>query len=451
MYWRHFSGAVRHFRIVVGLGAVAAAVTSSAWAETCALSDTLTDILQPVRGGVEQALPPGPVGVPPGRAQQGPDFTPPGLQPVPPTPGTAPPAPPVPVDRESLDRSVASLCSALKGLGLSSGLTVLSVSGFSSTIMARLDSGRMGGGSAPGGAGGGGDGKMALGALQKSQPAPQPGALGPWTVYASGSLLGGNSHDSPAAAGFTYGATSGMIGLEYSVNRYLILGLAGSFARLEADTTTDSTTDADVIHGALYLSYATRQWFFDALAAYGNITLDMARPGAVETVHGSTGVSAVGLAARTGYLFDLGKVRIGPIAGISFVTGRVGGYTEAGGDPTALQVDAQTVESLTGSAGIRLLAPFQMGGTLFVPYMNITLEHLFGDGTGSVKTSLTQAPGAPVSLSVPIFGARDYGKIEGGLTIELAPEASVNLSGASTFAREDGHDYRFSAGLSWRF
>jgi hypothetical protein len=38
-----------------------------------------------------------------------------------------------------------------------------------------------------------------------------------------------------------------------------------------------------------------------------------------------------------------------------------------------------------------------------------------------------------------------------GLTIELAPEASVSLSGASTFARYDGQDYRLSAGLSYRF
>jgi uncharacterized protein YhjY with autotransporter beta-barrel domain len=419
-------------------------LASPAWAETCPLSDTLIGILHPDKP-VELPAPgsmpplsyaPGDVSLPVRRDIQLPDT---------------PPQPPV-IDGAIIDKGVASLCSALKGLGVSSGLTVLSISGFSGTIMARLDSGRIGGaGSAPGGKDGGADGKMALGALQKSQPALQPGALGPWTVYASGTLLGGNSQDIAGAAGFTYGASSGMIGLEYSVNRYLVLGLAASFTRLESDTTTKSATDADVIHGALYLSYATRQWFFDALAAYGNVTLDMTRPGAMETVHGSTGVSAAGLAARTGYLFDMGKLRVGPIAGISFVTGRVGGYTESGNDPTALKVDAQTVESLTGSAGLRFLAPFQMGGTLFVPYMNITLEHLFGDTTGSVTTSLAQAPGSPVSLSFPVFGARDYGKIEGGLTIELAPEASISLSGASTFAREDGHDYRFSAGLNWRF
>jgi outer membrane autotransporter protein len=162
-------------------------------------------------------------------------------------------------------------------------------------------------------------------------------------------------------------------------------------------------------------------------------------------------VAALGLAARTGYLFDLGKVRVGPIAGISYVNAKVEGYTEAGADPTAMTVAGQTVESLTGSVGLRFLAPFRLGEMLLVPYLNVTLEHNFGSSVGSVTTSLTQAPGSPVSLSLPIFGARDYGKVEGGLTVELAPTASLSLSGASTFARDDGQDYRFSAGLNLRF
>jgi uncharacterized protein YhjY with autotransporter beta-barrel domain len=444
---------------MVGLGAAAAALASSAWAETCALSDTLIDSLQPIDRTVDRALQDAPVVLRIGSTQrsdlarqdgleQGQAALPPELQAH---PLVSPPPPHLQIDQGTLDRSVASLCAALKGLGLSSGLTVLSLSGFTGTIMARLDAGRRGGGSAPSGGGGGDDGKMLLGALPKRQPAPQAGAMGPFTVYASGSLLGGTSSDMPGAAGFSYGAASGMVGLEYSASRHLILGAAASFTRMESDTTTGSSTDAGVINGALYMSYATRQWFFDALAAYGSITLDMSRPGALETVHASTGVSAVGVAARTGYLFDVNNLRVGPIAGLSFVAGKIDGYTEQGSDPTAMKVAEQTIESLTGSVGIRFLAPFKMGGTLFVPYVNVTLEHLFGDGTGSVTTSLTQAPGAPVSLSLPILGARNYGKVEGGLTVELAPEASLSLGAASTFARDDGRDYRFSAGLNWRF
>jgi uncharacterized protein YhjY with autotransporter beta-barrel domain len=478
--------------MAAGLLAAVAASAPSARAQTsCALSETLIGILQPVRDPVLEAvretvkdvlplidsspapsasslvepstlslgrglpdglLPSGQGGVLPGQdvsrlvSQIEPGLPAPRLDLVPPTPAPLPPV----LDRLNLDRSLASLCSALKSLGLSSGITVLSISGFTGTIMGRLDAVRGGGSDAPP-PGGGNDGKMALGALQKSRPSPQPGALGPFTVYVSGTLLAGSSTDMPNAAGFSYGATSGLIGLEYSVNRYLILGIAASFTRMDTDLTSGAKTGADVIHGAVYLSYSTRQWFADALAAYGTVTLDMTRPGAVDTVRGSTDATALGLAARAGYLFDLGKLRVGPIAGISFVSAKVDGFTEAGQDPTAIKVAEQSIDSLAGSVGIRFLAPFQMGGTLLVPYLNVTLEHQFGDAKGSITTSLTQAPGSPVSLAFPVFGARDYGKIEGGLTVELAPEASLSLSGASTFARDDGHDYRLSLGLNWRF
>jgi outer membrane autotransporter protein len=245
-----------------------------------------------------------------------------------------------------------------------------------------------------------------------------------------------------------------MLGLEYSANRNLILGLAGSFTTMDASFGNGGSVAADVIHGAAYVSYATRQWFVDALGAYGAIGLDMARPGteSADVVRSSTDGGAWAVAARSGYLLDFGKVRAGPIAGLTYVNARIGGYSETDGEAVT-KVGAQTVESLTGSAGLRFLAPFQADGRVFVPYLNVTLEHQFGDDTAELTASISNVGGAGTTqtLSFPTFGARDYGKVEGGITVELAPEASVSLSGATTFARDDGHDYRLSAGLNYRF
>jgi outer membrane lipase/esterase len=337
-----------------------------------------------------------------------------------------------------------------------SGVALVATGGLTGAILGRLDASRGqggGGSSASSSFGAQSEGRMSLGATDKARPAPPPGSVGPFTIYASGTFLAGNSADRPEAAGFSYDGGSGLLGLEYSVNRNLILGLAGSFTAMDADLNAGGTVGAEVFHGAAYLSYATKAWFFDALAAYGAIDLDLTRPGANigETVRGSTSGGALAVAGRSGYLFDLGKVRAGPIAGLTYVRARIDGYTETGNDPSTMIVGDQTVDSLTGSAGLRFLAPFQAGGMLLVPYLNVTLEHQFGDDKAELTTSLTGSPSSPLSVSFPTFGARDYGKVEGGLTVELAPEASVSLSGASTFARDDGHDYRVSAGLNYRF
>ncbi|HKB41907.1 MAG TPA: autotransporter outer membrane beta-barrel domain-containing protein, partial [Gemmataceae bacterium] len=243
---------------------------------------------------------------------------------------------------------------------------------------------------------------------------------------------------------------AGTVGLEYSVNRNLILGLAGNLTTTSADINGGATVDVTAIQGAAYLSYATRQWFLDALAAYGNHDIDLVRPGLTDPIRGNTTASAFALAARAGYLFDFGSVRAGPIAGVTYVHSRIDGYTETGNPNLTLTVSALTLDSLTGSIGVRFLAPFQTGGNLFIPYLNVTLEHQFGASQNTLTASLASGPILPVA-PFPAFDARDYGKVEGGLTMELGPELSASISGASTFARDEGHDFRISTGLNFRF
>lgn len=295
------------------------------------------------------------------------------------------------------------------------------------------------------------DGPMGLGAGGKTGT-PPPTPASPFTVYAMGTFLGGSRADMPSQFGFDYQTGSGTVGIEYNVSRNLILGLAANYTATNADITGGAMVDVTGIQGAAYLSYATRQWFLDLIAAYGSHDLDLARPGLTDPVLGSTGASAFALAARAGYLFDFGGLRAGPIAGLTYVHSRVDGYTETGDRDLTLTVSALTLDSLTGSLGIRFLAPFRAGGKLVVPYLNVTLEHRFGDLDQVLTARLTSAPALPPILSpFAAFDARDFGKIEGGLTLELGPELSASISGASTFARDEGYDFRISAGLNYRF
>jgi outer membrane autotransporter protein len=348
-----------------------------------------------------------------------------------------------------------NLESAPKVIAIQPGITVVATAGFAGAIAGRLDSAR-------GQAGAVGtvttatallpDGLMGLGARAKAHP-PAPTPASPLTVYAMGTVLGGSRADAPNLFGFDYNAGSGTIGVEYSVSRNLILGIAANYTGTSADVTGGATVDVRAIQGAVYLSYATRQWFFDLLAAYGSHDLDLTRPGLGEKVLGSTGGGVLALAARAGYLFDFGGLRAGPIAGLTYVHSRVDGYTETGDPQLTLTVSALTVDSLTGNIGIRFLAPFRAGGNLFVPYLNVTLEHQFGDLDHVLTANLAAAPPAaqPIFSTFPAFDARDFGKIDAGVTLELGPELSTSISGASTFARDEGYDFRLSAGLNYRF
>ena len=267
-----------------------------------------------------------------------------------------------------------------------------------------------------------------------------------------GTFLGGSRSNSADAVGYDYDSVSGTAGIEYSINRNLIFGVAANYTTLSADLRDDANVDLDAIQGAAYLSYATRQLFADALVAYGSHDIDLNRPGVIDTIRSSTDASSLALAARAGYLFDFGSLRAGPVAGLTYIHSRVGGYTEKGDELLTFQVSSQTLESITGNLGIRFLAPFQTsGGSLVIPHLNILLEHQFGDHAQTLTTTLTQAPLLPIPTTLPAFDSRTYGRIEGGVTFQLGSDLSATVNAGSTFARDDGQDYRVSAGLNYRF
>jgi outer membrane lipase/esterase len=294
---------------------------------------------------------------------------------------------------------------------------------------------------------------MGLGASGKIRPQQvvSTGAASPLSIYTLGTFGAGHRSDLPNMVGFNYESTSGTIGIEYRVNRNLIVGVAGNYTTADATLTNSASVDVKAVQAAAYLSYATKAWFIDALVGYGRHDLDMARPDSGQLLRSSPDGNVLAAAVRGAYLFDLGGVRVGPIAGLTFVRSHLEGYTEAGTSQLALAVASQTVDTATASAGVRILAPFVAGGKAVVPYLNVTLEHEVGERARTLSASFAVQPQQPVFSAVPNFHAPTYGKIEGGVTLQLDDSLSATVGAASTFAREEGFDYRITAGLSYKF
>jgi len=350
-------------------------------------------------------------------------------------------------------RYMTNIVQAPSTIAVQPGIVMTTTGGFAQSLLTRLAGTHEARAVADLGPAAAADAPMGLGATDRAR-APQAGSAGRFTSFAMGTFLGGNRSESADAVGYDYDATSGTAGIEYSISRNLIMGVALNYTNLSADLRTGANVDLDAIQGSAYLSYATRQMFADALVAYGSHDINLNRPGAVDflPIHSSTDASALALAARAGYLFDLGSLRAGPVAGLTYIHSRVGGYTETGDDLATFQVSSQTLDSVTGNMGLRFLAPFKTsGGSLVVPHLDILLEHQFGDHTQTLTTTLVQAPLLPIPTTLPAFNDRTYGRIEGGVTFQLGADLSASVNAGTTFARDDGQDYRVSAGLNYRF
>jgi outer membrane lipase/esterase len=290
-----------------------------------------------------------------------------------------------------------------------------------------------------------------LGRLDAAAARDGTGSGGGLKAYTMGSILGGSAADSYFLEGYDYTSKSGTIGIEYSINRNLLLGIAGNYATTDADLSSGAGIKVDATQGALYLAYATRYAFVEALAAYASHDVHLDRPGVVDWVRSKTGATSVAGAARGGFLFDIGGLRAGPIAGVTYVHSKVDGYTESGDPLLTYSVSGQTLDSITGNLGLRLMAPFRLGGTTVIPRLDILLEHQFGDHTRTLTTSLTQAALLPILTPVSDFDPRTYGKVEGGVTFDFGPGFSATINGGTTFAKDSAQDFHVTGGLTFRF
>jgi len=156
--------------------------------------------------------------------------------------------------------------------------------------------------------------------------------------------------------------TGGTLGVDYRFDRNWRIG--GVFAYSQPDVklaVQDAHNHIDAYQFAAYGSYASTNWFGDALAAYGRQQYALDRLGVIDTLHGSTHADVFTVAARGGYLVDFGAVRAGPIAGITYTHAVIQGYTETGDDLLTMIVDRQAIDALTAAlhrqeAGVPLSA-----------------------------------------------------------------------------------------------
>lgn len=291
---------------------------------------------------------------------------------------------------------------------------------------------------------------------RKALPMVAPAALmNPWTVYGQGNYFGGSrdnqlSASGLAAGGGNYNSESGTIGVDYRVSPSLLIGAALNGGTTKVNLNQSGNIKVDSIQFAGYLSHNTRNWFIDAVAAYGGQKFDIDRPGIIDTLRGSTNGGTFVAAARAGYLFDLDVLRVGPIGGLRYARTEIDDYTETGDRVLTQHVDRQIAEQLVGSIGAQFSRALAFDTAAANVYLNLTAER---DLLGGNRWIVSQET---VALALPIWtaagtGAGTYGRAAGGVQVNVRNGLSVFANATSTFARASGNDYGGSVGIKYRF
>ena len=323
-------------------------------------------------------------------------------------------------------------------------ITASIATGFSGSVFGRLDASRT---SQPFGIG------NAI-AMAYAGPTKAPAPVKPedrWSVYSDFSYATGSLDRQFFNAGYDYHAAGGTFGIEYRYDSRWRLGFALGYSQPDVTLGVQNAHDhVKSYQFAGYGSFTDTSWFADALIAYGRHDFSLDRQGVIDVIHGSTSADTFTAAARAGYLVSAGALRVGPIAGFNYTHGIIGAYTESGDILLTMMVDRQTINALTGNAGIQLRLPFVTGMTQYNPFINLTAEQDFAGSARNVTTTLVTAPLLPILTPVSAHD-RTYGRVTAGVGAGIAGNVNATLTVSSTFARADGNDFAVSGGIRAAF
>jgi outer membrane lipase/esterase len=286
--------------------------------------------------------------------------------------------------------------------------------------------------------------------LFKKEPAPLP-AENRWSIYAEGNYASGSRNEKFYESSFDYSAGGGTVGVEYKISPDMLVGGVFGYSNPSVDLVTQQVhNDINSYQFGGYASYTTPTWFSDGLLAYGHHFYKIDRQGIIDVIHGNTNADTFTAAGRGGYLFDIGWMRFGPIAGLNYTNANVKGYTETGDVLIAMMVDGQKLDSLTGSAGVQFRYPFWIWARPYSSFVNVTAEHDFIGSGRTITTTQVTTPLLPVLTPIESQG-RTYGKVAGGLATAITANISAMVNGVTTFALAGGNVSGINGGIKIAF
>ena len=274
----------------------------------------------------------------------------------------------------------------------------------------------------------------------------------PWSFYMQGNGGVSDRQANVASSGFNLDSVGGTIGVEYRLSANAFVGSAFDYANPKARLFNNAgTTDADSYQLGFYGAWTNAHFFAQGLATIGLQNYRNTRPGVVDTVTSNPDGTTFVVAGRSGYLFDAGRLQIGPIGGLLYARARVNGFTEAGDPVLTLTVGQQTAEVLTGSVGAQFRFPFLVNGKVINPYLNLTAEDDFIGNGRLVQFGATSAPLIVNNWQIPNGSREVYGRVATGVVAPVWNNVALTANLSRTLGRQGGDDFYGSGGLKISF
>jgi autotransporter-associated beta strand protein len=224
--------------------------------------------------------------------------------------------------------------------------------------------------------------------------------------------------------------TSGVqLGASYRITPHLEVGTFFDYEHADGNLDTlGSESTIDSYSPGLFVSFADRGWYANAIGSYGfdSFTEDrsVSFGGLTGTSHGTPSGRQIIGNFDGGYDFHVNKWTFGPEAGVQYTDLTVDGFTEQGSAPTDLQVDRTETSSFRSRVGGHVSYPIHARKVLLTPHLDAFWQHEFLDEGQGISEGLTSVGTGSFQVFTP-RASRDSALIDLGLNADLNGQVSV--------------------------
>lgn len=246
--------------------------------------------------------------------------------------------------------------------------------------------------------------------------------------------------------GYRIERRSGTGGIEYDGGQWLV-GAAVNVSR--GDTEMDTGTgriDSEGLQFGVFGNWSNGNAFVEAYGGFGRIDLNIRRDAVIDEITASADADTMLAGAQAGYLFDVGRLKIGPTLGLSFARARIDAYTETGDPVLTLNVGGQKADSAVGSLGVELNGSFDVGPARISPFLTASMQHELNEGGRTIRYAGTASPEIVNSWFLE-GDSETYGRIAGGANFQITNGLALQVAAGTTLGRDRGDDSHASVAL----
>lgn len=255
----------------------------------------------------------------------------------------------------------------------------------------------------------------------------------PLGFFIKGQFNIGNRDRTINQQGFDIDRKSVTLGLDYTFFDSLVIGAAFGYGFIDTDFyNNNGRMETDSYDFATYGSYFLPEEFYvDWIMSYSVHDYDMKRnisySGLDTTAASRPEGDQFGFAGSLGKDFAFDSYVINPYARFEYLSTSVDAYRESGGAGLALEVDKQTIQSLTSTLGTQISRAFGMSWGVLAPGARFEWVHQYKNDDRGIQARFANAASGTGNFIIRTDTPdRDYFNLGGSLTATL-PEGRAGF------------------------